>query len=77
MLDAVNLERQGIPTAVVGLDKLVNTTGKAMAKAQGYPTLRFAVIPYAVTDWGGAATDDALIAKANAAAPQVEHILTA
>jgi len=28
-----------MPAVVVGLDKLVNTTGKAMARAQGYPAL--------------------------------------
>lgn len=77
MLDAVNLERKGIPAAVVGQDKLVNTTGKGMARALGYPTMGFAVIPYAVTDWGGAATDEELMAKAHTAAPQVERILTA
>jgi hypothetical protein len=76
VLDAVNLERKGIPAAVVGLDKLVNTTGKGMAQAQGYSAMHFAVIPYSVTDWGGAATDDELIAKAQAAAQQVERILT-
>ena len=77
MLDAVNLERKGIPAAVVGLDKLVHTTGQGMARAQGYPGMRFAVIPYTVTDWGGAAHEDELRAKAQAAAPQVERVLTA
>jgi len=32
VLDTINLERKGKPAAVVGQDKLVNTTGKAMAK---------------------------------------------
>ncbi|RMF94181.1 MAG: hypothetical protein D6736_00550 [Nitrospinota bacterium] len=77
MLDAVNLERRGIPAAVVGLDKLVQTTGRGMARAQGYPGMRFAVIPYATSDWGGAAQEEELRAKAQAAAPQVERILTA
>jgi hypothetical protein len=76
VLDAVNLERRGIPAAVVGLDKLVHTTGKGMAQAQGYPAMRFAVIPYSVTDWGGAATNEELLAKAQVAAHQVERILT-
>ena len=76
MLDAINLERKGIPAAVVGQDKLINTTGKGMARAQGYPTMSFAVIPYSATDWGGAATDAELKEKADTAAPQVARILT-
>ena len=76
MLDAINLERKGIPAAVVGQDKLINTTGKGMAKAQGYASMDFAVIPYSAADWGGSATDEELGAKAQIAAPQVERILT-
>jgi hypothetical protein len=76
VLDAIYLERKGIPAAVVGQDKLVNTTGRGMAKAQGYPAMNFAIIPYSPTDWGGAATKEELAAKAEVAAPQVERILT-
>jgi hypothetical protein len=76
VLDAINLERKGIPAAVVGQDKLINTTGKGMARAQGYPSMSFAVIPYSATNWGGAATDAELKEKADTAAPQVERILT-
>ena len=76
MLDTINLERKGIPAAVVGLDKLVNSTGKAMARAQGYPSLNFAVFPYSAGEWGSAATEDELKARAASVAPQVERILT-
>lgn len=76
MLDTINLERKGIPAAVVGQDKLFNTTGKGMARAQGYPSLNFAVIPYAHSEWGGAATEEELKARAAVLAPQVERILT-
>ena len=76
MLDTINLERKGIPAAVVGLDKLVNTTGKGMARAQGYPSLNFAVIPHFQSEWGSAATEEELKARAAAVAPQVESILT-
>lgn len=76
MLDTINLERKEMPAAVVGLDKLVNTTGKAMAKLQGYPSLNFAVFPYSASEWGSAATEDELTARAAAVAPQVERILT-
>ena len=76
MLDTIALERKGIPAAVVGQDKLVNTTGKAMARAQGYPSLGFAVFPYVHSEWGGAATKAELKARAAELVPQIEHILT-
>jgi hypothetical protein len=76
VLDAINLERKGIPAAVVGQDKLIATTGTGMARAQGYPAMSFAVIPYSHADWGGTASDEELKAKAQIAAPAVERILT-
>ena len=76
MLDTVNLERRGLPAAVIGLDKLVDTTGRAMANALGYPTLRMATLPYSSRDWGGAASEEELSAKAQLALPQIESILT-
>lgn len=76
MLDTINLERKGKPAAVVGQDKLVNTTGKAMAKAQGYAALNFAVFPYVPSEWGSAATEEELRKRAAAVAPQVVRILT-
>lgn len=75
MLDAVNLEKRGIPAAVVGLDKLVNTTGVGMANALGYPTLKMARIPYDVHEWGGSANEEEHSEKAAIAAPQIEEIL--
>lgn len=65
-----------MPAAVVGLDKLVNTTGKAMARAQGYPALNFAVFPYVASEWGSAATDDELKGRAESVVAQVARILT-
>jgi len=76
VLDTINLERKGIPAAVVGLDKLVNTTGKAMARTQGYPSLNFAVFPYFASEWGGAATEEEVKKRAALLVPQVERILT-
>ena len=76
MLDTINLERKGIPAAVVAQDKLVNTTGKGMARLQRYPALRFAVFPYVHSEWNAAATEEDLKARAAALAPQVEWILT-
>ncbi len=76
MLDTINLERKGIPAAVVGHDKLFATTGKGMARAQGYPSLEFAMFAYSHSEWGGAATGEELKARAALLAPQVERILT-
>jgi len=76
VLDTINLERKGIPAVVVGQDRLVNTTGKAMARAQGYPSLNFAVFPYIHSEYGGTATEAEHKARAAELAPQVERILT-
>lgn len=65
-----------MPAAVVGLDKLVNTTGKAMARAQGYPVLSFAVFPYVASEWGSAASDAELRSRAESVVSQVARILT-
>ena len=75
VLDTSNLGRKGTPAAVVGLDKLVNTTGKAMAKAQGYPSLNFAVFPYSASEWGSAATEEELQGRAEAGGAQGERLL--
>jgi hypothetical protein len=45
VLDAITLERRGIPAAMVGAEKLVNMTGKGMAKLQGLPDFPLAIIP--------------------------------
>lgn len=76
MLDTINMEIKGVPAAVIGLDKLVNTTGKAMARAQGYPGLNFAVFPYVASEWGSAASEEELQMRAESVVTQVVGILT-
>lgn len=76
MLDTINLERKGIPAAVVGVDKLLNTSGKGMARAQGYPSLSVAAYPYSHNEWGGAASEKEEKVRAAELAPQIVHILT-
>ena len=51
MLDAVNLERRGIPAVVVVVEQFVGAA-KANARAQGMPDLAMVVIPqdYLVED---------------------------
>lgn len=76
MLDAVNLERRSIPAAVVGVDRLLETTGAAMARSHGYPDLEMAAVPFSAEAWGGAANRAELVHAAEVAAPQVVRILT-
>ncbi len=45
MVDGLTLERRGTPAVVVAIDKLVRTTGRAMARVQGVPDYPMAVIP--------------------------------
>lgn len=75
MADAILLERRGLPAAAVGIAKLVTTTGRAMARAQGAPDYPIAVVPHdlgVVEDLQGEAEVDAL---ARAVVDQVEAIL--
>ena len=76
MLDSINLERRGIPATVLGVDRLFNTTGRGMARAQGYPNLQFATYAFSHTALGGGASEEELMDLAKILAPQVERILT-
>jgi len=76
VLDIVTLERRGIPGVVMGQDKLVNTSGKGMAKAQGYPDTDFATYPYTHSAKGSTASDEEIKAFAGMLAARVEAILT-
>jgi hypothetical protein len=76
VLDTINIERRGIPAAVVGLDKLLNSVGRAMARAQGYPSLKFAMIPYSQSELGDGAAKEKEIEIAEHVMRQVERILT-
>jgi hypothetical protein len=75
VLDTVNLERRGIPTVAVGLDRLAMTTGMGMARALGYPSLQIAMLPFSIQDWGAAGNDDDREAQAHLAVEQIERIL--
>ncbi len=76
MLDTISIERKGKPAAVVGLDRLINTTGRAMARAQGFAALEFAVCPYSAAEWGAAASKAELRVRAESVVAQVRRILT-
>jgi hypothetical protein len=75
VLDAITLERRGIPAVPIGVKQLVMTTGKGMARIQGVPDFPIAVLTHAM----GAleSIDDPKVIEdlANQAIPQVENIL--
>ena len=76
MLDAITLERRGVPSAAVGVRKLVETTGRGMCRAQGIPDYPIATIDNATGSL--ASLNDAATASRFAAevADQVGQILT-
>ena len=75
MLDAITLERRGIPSAVVATAKLANTTGRAMARAQGAPDFPIAMIDFHTGLMTNLASMEEATRLAQEAFPQVEKIL--
>lgn len=75
MADAIALERRGIPSAVVAIDRLVRTTGRAMARAHGAPDFPFAIIDWDLASLDMVTQDRQIDDIARAVAVQVERIL--
>ncbi len=75
MLDALIMEKAGIPAASIGIEKLVNTTGRGMARAQGIPDYPIAVISHAMGPLADLTGDEEVRELAVSAAAQVEAIL--
>ncbi len=75
MLDAITLERKGIPSAVVATAKLANTTGRAMARAQQAPDFPIATIEFHTGLMTNLASLEDARRLAHVALPQVERIL--
>jgi hypothetical protein len=75
VLDAITLERKGIPSAVVATAKLANTTGRAMALAQRAPDFPIATIEFHTGLMTNLASMEEARHLAQAALPQVEKIL--
>jgi hypothetical protein len=76
VLDAITLERRGVPAAAVGVRKLVETTGRGMCRAQGIPDYPIATIDHATGSL--VSLNDAATASRFAAevADQVDRMLT-
>jgi predicted dienelactone hydrolase len=76
VLDAIALERRGIPAAAVGVDKLVETTGRGMCRAQGLPDYPIAVISHPTGSLASVQDAGTLDKYAAQVAEQVARILT-
>ena len=70
------MEKAGIPAVSIGVEKLVQTTGRGMARAQGIPDYPIAVISHSMGPLADLKDDHDIKVLAMAAAPQVEAILT-
>ncbi len=69
------MEKAGVPAASIGIEKLVNTTGRGMARAQGIPDYPIAVISHAMGPLADLTCDEEVRELAASAAAQVEAIL--
>ena len=76
MLDAITLERRGIPSAAVGVRKLVETTGRGMCRAQGVPDYPIAIVDHPTGSLASVSDAQTLSRFATLVADQVEQILT-
>ena len=76
MLDAITLERRGIPAAAVGVQKLVETTGRGMCRAQGLPEYPIATVAHETGSLASVNDAETLSRYAAVIADQVERILT-
>lgn len=71
MHDGIEVEKQGLPAAVVCTDQFVRPA-RAMAQVCGLPDYPLAVVGHPM----GSATPQERLEKARAALPQVVQILT-
>jgi len=69
--DGIELDRRGVPTAVICTDQFI-ASAKAQAVICGNPLYPFVVVPHPI----GSLTPAELRERAAAAAPQVIAILT-
>ena len=72
MHDGIELEKRGVPAAVICTEPFINSA-KAMSKLGGIPDYPFVVLPHPL----GSLTPDELRERAIQAAPEVLRILLA
>lgn len=75
VLDAITMERRGIPSAPVGTEKLAMTTGRGMARIQGVPGFPIVSLTHDGGNMTGWRDLEEIEKMAQQAAPQVERIL--
>jgi len=75
VVDAITLERRGMPAAVIGIEKLVKTTGRGMARAQNVPDYPIAVVSHELGIIEDLKGDQEVNAIAQSLVAQVEAIL--
>jgi len=75
VLDAITMERRGIPSAPIGTEKLANTTGRGMARIQGVPDFPIVTLAHEGGNMTGMRDLEEIDKMARQAAPQVERIL--
>ena len=71
MHDGIELERRGVPTAVICTDQFI-ASAKAQAEICGNPSYPFVVVAHPI----GSLTPAELRDRAKTAAPQVIEVLT-
>ena len=72
MHDGIELEKRGVPTAVICTEPFISSA-RAMSKIGGIPEYPFVVLPHPL----GSLSPEALREKAVQAAPEVLQILLA
>jgi hypothetical protein len=75
VLDAITMERRGIPSAPIGTEMLVMTTGRGMAKIQGIPDFPIVSLVRSGGNMTGWRDQEEIEKMAQQAASQVERIL--
>jgi|DewCreStandDraft_4_1066084.scaffolds.fasta_scaffold329365_2 hypothetical protein len=75
VVDAITLERRGMPAVVIGIEKLVKTTGRGMARAQNAPDYPIAVVGHELGIIEDLKGDEEVEAIARSLVDQVEAIL--
>jgi hypothetical protein len=76
VLDAITMERRGVPAAAVGVKKLVETTGRGMCRAQGLPQYPIAVVDHPTGSLASVSDAGTLSRYAALVADHLERILT-
>ena len=77
-VDAISLEKMGVPVAAIGSEAFVRTTGRGMCRAHGYPDYPLVTVHCAIGDSnveGQIQTADQVRQAIDEALPQVEKLL--